>query len=310
VANSPLFFLDAKYAQQAGIPVTGNAGDGTEWGQQPYTNMFPSDANNTQTTSPWTPLAGQLFKKYGGTVVGTYGYGISPSSTNATYATAKSAQAAGLKVGIMDVSIPFGSESFGTEALAAKSAGVNGYEANMDVNSDIALLAAMQQNGVHPKASFFATGYGTSLPSSNVWQTVQGGIFETGSRPWNIPTSAGVQAFQSAMRKYAHFTASDFPDYGQTEAYLGADLMIKGLEGAGANPTSASTIKSLRSITAYNAGGILAVTLDYSTNFGYNTKTVCTWLQTAGKTGFTPVSASPSCAQVVPGSTSTTPPQI
>jgi len=35
VANSPLFFAAAKYAQQAGVPVTGNSSDGPEWGEQP-----------------------------------------------------------------------------------------------------------------------------------------------------------------------------------------------------------------------------------------------------------------------------------
>ena len=35
VANSPLFYLAAKYAQQAGLPVTENSSDGPEWGQQP-----------------------------------------------------------------------------------------------------------------------------------------------------------------------------------------------------------------------------------------------------------------------------------
>jgi branched-chain amino acid transport system substrate-binding protein len=43
VANSPLFFLGAKYAQAAGIPVTGGSYDGSEWGTQPNTSMFPSD---------------------------------------------------------------------------------------------------------------------------------------------------------------------------------------------------------------------------------------------------------------------------
>jgi hypothetical protein len=180
----------------------------------------------------------------------------------------------------------------------------------MDVNSDIALLAAMQQNGVEPKVSIFATGFGDNLPGSNVWQTVQGAYFVTSARPWNIPANAGVEAEQAAFRKYAHFTASQFPDYGQSEAYLGADLMIHGLESAGANPTPASTIKALRATTAYNADGILPVTLNYSVNFGYNTKTECLWLEKATKSGFDPVSASPSCAQVIPGSTALTPPKI
>jgi len=310
VANSPLFFEGAKYAQQAGIPVTGNAGDGTEWGQQPYTNMFPSDANNTDPKSPWTKLAGNIFKQYGGSVVGTYGYSISPSSTNATYGSAKSAQAAGLKVGVMDTSVQFGTESFSTEALAAKSAGINAYTAQMDVNSDIALLQAMNQNGVHPKVSLFATGYSDSLASSNVWSTVQGGIFATSARPWNITPNAGVTAQMSAFKKYAGFKAGNFPNYAQNESWLGADLMILGLQKAGANPTSAATIKALRNTTDYNANGLLAVTLNYKVNFGYNTKTECLWLQKAEKSGFTAVSATPSCAPFIPGSTSLTPPKI
>jgi branched-chain amino acid transport system substrate-binding protein len=310
VSDTPLFFEDAKYAQQAGIPVTGGAFDGSEWGTQPNTNMFPSDTQNTEPSYPWTTLEGQLFKKYGGSVLGTFGYGVSPSSTNATYASAKSVQAAGLKVGVMDTSVPFGSESFGTEALSAKSAGVNAFTSQMDVNSNIALLAAMQQNGVDPKVTIFATGFEDSLPGSNVWSTAQGAYFVTAFRPWNIPATPGVTAQEAAFKKYAHFTGSQFPDYGQEEAYMGADLMIQGLEKAGANPTSASTIKALRATTSYSGDGILPVSLNYSTNFGYNTKTECLWLEKATKSGFDPVSAHQSCSQYIPGSSALTPPKI
>jgi hypothetical protein len=114
----------------------------------------------------------------------------------------------------------------------------------------------------------------------------------------------------AAFKKYAGFKTGDFPDFGQNEAYLGADLMITGLEKAGANPTSASTIKALRSITAYNGGGILPVTLDYSTNFGYNTKQECVWNEIAGKTGFTAASATPDCAPYVAGSTALVAPKL
>src|SRR6516164_2278861 len=42
VSASALFFLAAKTAQQAGVPVTGSYSAGHEWGEQPYTNMFAS----------------------------------------------------------------------------------------------------------------------------------------------------------------------------------------------------------------------------------------------------------------------------
>ena len=47
----------------------------------------------------------------------------------------------------------------------------------------------------------------------------------------------------------------------------GAD--VPGNSGAGSNPTHASVIKSLRSIKAYNANGLLPFTIDYATQFGH-----------------------------------------
>jgi branched-chain amino acid transport system substrate-binding protein len=308
VSDTPLFFLGAKYAQAAGIPVTGGAFDGTEWGTQPYTNMFPSDATPTSPSLPVSKAAGSTFKSNGGTVVGAYGYGISPSSTDAAYAAAKSSLNAGLKVGVLDVSIPFGSESFSTQALAAKSASVNALTAEMDVNSNIALLTALKQNGVNPKVVDFATGYSPSLINSTSWSTLQGVLWEFAFRPWSVPATSGVTAQKAAFQKYEHFTSSQFPDFAQEESYLGADLMIQGIAAAGSTPTPATVIKSLRSIKAYDGGGILPTTLDYSTNFGYNVKEACGWTLTSETKGFVPKSATPACYPFIPGETSKTPP--
>jgi branched-chain amino acid transport system substrate-binding protein len=308
VSVSPLFFLAAKYAQQAGIPVTGGAFDGSEWGTQPNTNMFPSDTTNTNPAIPVSTTAGVIFKQNGGTVVGTYGYGISPSSTHATYSTAKSALAAGLKVGVMDVSIPFGSESFTTQALAAKSAGVNALTSQMDVNSNIALLTSLKQNGVNPKITIFDTGYEDSLPGSSSWSGVQGVLFGTGFRPWALPNTPGTTAQKEQFKKYAGFTGSQFPAYNDNESWLGADLMILGLQKAGQNPTSAGVIKALRSTTAYDGEGVLPQSLNYSINFGYNVKQECTWLMKAETKEFVATTTAPSCHPYIPGSSALTPP--
>ena len=308
VSDSPLFFLGAKYAQAAGIPVTGGAFDGTEWGTQPYTNMFPSDVTPTSPSLPVSTATGATFKSNGGTVVGAYGYGISPSSTHAAYGAAKSSLNAGLKVGVLDVSIPFGSEAFSTQALAAKSAGVNAMTAEMDVNSNIALLTALKQNGVNPKVVDFATGYSDSLVNSTSWSTLQGVLFEFSFRPWSVPDTAGTTAQKSAFKKYEHFTSSQFPDFAEEESYLGADLMIQGIAAAGSTPTPATVIKSLRATTAYNAEGILPTTLDYATNFGYNVKESCGWTLVAKTSGFVPKSATPACYPFIPGESSLTPP--
>ncbi len=158
VSQSPLFFEAAKYPQQAGLPVTGSYSDGPEWGEQPYTNMFASDNGSVDPKYPVNTLTGSFIKAHGGTVLGSYGYGISPASTRSAISTARSFERAGGKVGVLDTSVPFGGVAFSTEALAAKQKGVNAMVPAMDNNSNYALATALEQNGVKLKAVVFATG--------------------------------------------------------------------------------------------------------------------------------------------------------
>ena len=74
VSNSGLFFLAAKYPEQTGVPVTGFFGDGPEWGEQPYTNMFASDHGSVDPKYPVNTLLGTFLKQHGGTVLASYGY--------------------------------------------------------------------------------------------------------------------------------------------------------------------------------------------------------------------------------------------
>src|ERR1700735_4742293 len=87
VAVSPVFFGAAKFPQQAGIPVTGSFSDGPEWGEQPYTNMFAADNGSVDPKYPANSGTATFMKQHGGTVLGAYGYGISPSSTRAAEGT-------------------------------------------------------------------------------------------------------------------------------------------------------------------------------------------------------------------------------
>jgi ABC-type branched-subunit amino acid transport system substrate-binding protein len=300
VSVSPLFFLGAKYAQQAGIPVTGGYFDGPEWGTKPYTNMFASDAGSVDPKYPVSSLYGNIVKKYGGTVVGSYGYGISPSAVRSATGFAESAQRQGLKVGVLDVSVPYGGVNFTTEALAAKQKSVNTVWASMDDNSDFALVTAMKQAGMKLKTVILPTGYESSVVNSPAWADLQGAYFFSGFRPLSIP-NAGTKQLASALQKYEHRSPSDFPTYNIYEAWVGADLMIKGLELAGKNPTSASVIKSLRGLKSYNANGLLPVSNNYSNNFGHDQKVGCQWVLQAKKSGFVLTSAQPVCGSDIPG---------
>ena len=269
VSDSPLFFLAAKGPQQAGVPVTGGFFDGPEWGTQPYTNMFAADAGSVDPKYPVNTAFGTFMKAHGGTVLCSYGYGISPSSTRSAVGTADSVERAGDKVGQLDTSIPFGSVAMTTPALVAKQKGCNAFYAGLDDNSNFALAEALKQEGVKPKVMVFPTGFESSVVNSPAWSSVQGGYFDSEFRPFQIP-NAGTHQMQSALEKYVHFTSSEFPNFSQYESWLGADLMIKGLELAGPNPTQAAVIHDLRNLKSYNGNGLLAGTINYSTIFGHD----------------------------------------
>jgi ABC-type branched-subunit amino acid transport system substrate-binding protein len=300
VSQSPLMFLAAKYPQQAGMPVTGTYDDGPEWGQQPYTNMFASDEGSVDPKYPVNTELGNLFKKLGATVLGAYGYSISPSSSRAAIGTADSFKHAGGKVGVLDTTVPFGGVDFTNEAVVAKKNGVNAISPAMDADSNYALATALKQAGVKIKAAIYASGYQPDVINSPSWKVLQGGYFLTPFRPWSLP-NAGTQQMQAAMEKYAHFTKAEFPNLGQYESWAGADLMIKGLQMAGPNPTRAAVIKDLRSIKSYDVNGLLPNPLNYSTNFGHDPAQTCAWVMKAEPSGFTPYSSKPACGTDLPG---------
>jgi branched-chain amino acid transport system substrate-binding protein len=302
VSGSPIFFLAAKYAQQAGMPVTGTYTDGPEWGEKPYTNMFASDRGSVNPKYPVNLLIGHLLREYGGTVVGTYGYTISPLSTASAEGDAQSFKDQGGKIGVIDTTLPFGTQDFGAAALIAKEKGINAVFPSLDTDSNYALAEAFKQAGVDLKSVVFATGYRPSVVHSAAWPNLQGDYFLLPFRPFAAP-NAGTKEMQTALEKYSHFTSTQFPSFFQYEGWLGADLMIKGIQMAGPNATHAAIIKDMRSIKSYNGNGLLPYDINYSTIFGHDTQD-CVWVFKAEKSGFKLLSSKPQCGSDVPGTAS------
>jgi branched-chain amino acid transport system substrate-binding protein len=300
VSASPLFFLAAKYPQEQGIPVTGGSFDGPEWGTQPYTNMFAADTGSIDPKYPVGTGIGAFLKQHGGTVIGSYGYQISPSSSRSAIATADSFKHAGGKVGVLDTSISFGSVNMTTIALQAKQAGVNAIYAGMDDNSNFALAQALKDAGVKVKALVFPTGFEPDVVHSPAWASLQGDYFSTGFHPVQLP-DAGTRQLVSALQKYEQVPPSQFPAFNIYEGWLGTDLMIKGIQLAGPNPTRPAVIKALRHLKGYSGNGILAQPINYSTIFGHDLPKGCGWYLVARKNGFVPVSTQPICGSDIPG---------
>jgi branched-chain amino acid transport system substrate-binding protein len=300
VSASALFFLAAKYPQQAGVPVTGSYSDGQEWGEQPYTNMFSSDAGSLDPTLPVNTLEGKLLKMFGGSVAGIYGYSISPSSTREANAVQQSFAHAGGKVPIKNTTLPFGDVNFSEEALVAKQNHVDAIYPTMEASSNFALATALKQAGVKLKSAVYSVGYDPSVVHSAVWPEVQGGYFLSIYRPFSVP-DAGTRAMAAALQKYEHFSKSQFPTLFQYETWAGADLLIKGIQKAGRNPTRAGVTSALRHITNYTADGLLPNPIDYTTIFGHDLPKTCVWVLRAQTSGFAPVSSQPVCGTDIAG---------
>lgn len=275
IAESAFTFGGFQYMQQQGIPVTGGAFDGPEWGIQPNTNMFTFtgslDPHDPQYTQP-----AQLMKENGVTTIATFGYGVSPSSSDAAKGFAFSAQQGGLKVGYLNTSLPFGTVNVTALALAMKQKGVNGVYMAMDANTNFAILTGAKQAGISLKVAISATGYGQPLlDDSSALQTGQGTYFPPVAAPVELHTPATL-AMQAAFAKYASFTG--VPDFQWYEGWLSADLMIKGLQVGGQNPTRKSFIDNLHQVTSYAGGGLLAQPVSFaSANFGKAPQQLCGW---------------------------------
>ena len=237
--------MAAKYAQQAGIPVTGNSADGPEWGEQPYTNMFDAFRGSENPATPVNSIYGNFLKSHGGTVIGTYGYGVSPLSEEEAIGAAESFQRAGGKIGVLDTTVPFGGVDFTAEALIAKKNHVNAILPTMDGDSNFVSRDGTRASGREAQGGSVIDGLRAGRHQFTRMVEPPGGVLLV---PWPVPFSlpnAGTEQMAAALTKYAHFTKSEFPSYGQDLSWLGCDLMIEGLQRAGQNPSRASVVKGV-----------------------------------------------------------------
>jgi branched-chain amino acid transport system substrate-binding protein len=300
VAISGLTFAAAPYLTSQGVPVVGAAEDGTEWIQSK--NMFasfgPVDTTKVSTTY------GKLFKMAGATTIGSLGYSVSPTSAEAAKGFAASAQDAGLKVGYLNASFPFGGTNVQPEALAMKNAGVNGMAASVEPNTGLLLISALRQLGVDTKIAMLPTAYGGDITQAGpgAIQAAQGAYFVSAFEPLEMNTPATRQ-FQADL-KTVGVTAE--PTYAQYQAYTSMALLIQGLKGAGAHANRQGLIQALSGVKNFNAAGLLGnLSLDMSERVGSPAGVDnCLFVTKLVGTKFEVVpNAEPLCGSVVPGKT-------
>jgi ABC-type branched-subunit amino acid transport system substrate-binding protein len=300
IAYGALTFGAANYLTSRNVPVIGGAIDGPEW----VTAMNMFSVFGALHTNLVTSTPGQFFKMEGVNTVGALGYSISPSSSEAAKGAAKSSEAAGLKVGYLNANFPFGSTNVQPEALAMKTAGVDGFTATVDPNTAFALVTALRNLNVNLKVAVFPTGYGGDLLQAGpgALQEAQNVFFSIGYEPVEMQTSA-TQQFQSDLK--AAGVAGE-PTYAAYNGYLSVGLLIRGLNAAGSKPTQASLITALSGIHDWNSLGLWGGrTLDINnrTDVAAGPQN-CGWYTKLVGNNFQLVSgADPLCGSVLPGVT-------
>jgi len=297
--NSAFAYGAASPLQQQGIPVVGGGYDAFEWTTPSYTNMFSTAYGVfSGTTQPRYVVNPTLLKKAGAKNFAVLGYSISPSSSGAAANEALSLKQAGFQVPYLDTSLPFGTVNVTATALAMKAAGVDSMVAEIDGNTELALITAGEQTGIKWKYVVLATGYGSQWLSSATAvadsQKLYFGVLQT---PVELHTPATV-AQQAAFKKYAGFTG--VPDFGWSEGWESAGLLIEGLQVAGKNPTRQSFITNLRKVTSWNDNGLLSVPINYE-HTTTPAKTLCGWTVQLVGHKFVPTSKVPVCSKLVPG---------
>ena len=70
------------------------------------------------------------------------------------------------------------------------------------------------------------------------------------------------------------YVMGTYPSFGTTDAYLGAVLMVEGLQMAGHNPTRQSFITNLTKVTNWNALGLVPIGVSFN-HFGTSEPSYC-----------------------------------
>src|SRR4029077_62913 len=94
------------------------------------------------------------------------------------------------------------------------------------------------------------------------------------------------------------------PDFQWYTGWLSADLMIKGLQVGGQNPTRTSFIANLHQVTSYDGAGLLARPSNLSlANFGQAPQQLCLWYAILQGTKFVIANnGQPECGTLIPNS--------
>lgn len=251
----------------SGIPVVGWAIT-PDWGR--YPNMFGyGDSTSPLTQGEPVTRAAQFMKAHGATRVAVLAGGA-PASVIYAQNFIKTLGPLGVDLAFQDLNVQLGQSDFAFDIKTMKRLGVNALFTGLDTTTDLEVLQAAQQAGLHFAITLLPAGYDARLAAAFP-SVLQGSYVEIDWRPFQLPVPAD-QEFVNALHQVA---PSEFPGQLAMVGWLSANLFIEGLDQAGAGcPTRAAFIHNLRMVKGYTAGGLLPP-INFSAVFGQ--EPLCYW---------------------------------
>jgi branched-chain amino acid transport system substrate-binding protein len=278
INNSGLAFLAYRYLKENGVPEIGGGFDGNYYGEK-GNEIILSALGNIAPVNGLTPdWPAKIAKQLGAKKLASISYSASPSGTASVEAVQKyAAPEFGLEDAYTNTTLEFGTQDVQPIVLGIKNSGADGLYLPLDNDTNVAIIQALQQNGVKMKANVLATGYSQQLLDQPVAQIMTpNDVLLSVYKPVELANDPAVKEFRANLKKYAGITG--VPDYGAYTGYIACDMAITGLEEAGANPTRQGFVDGIRNLGKYDAAGLTCKPLQvgYDT-FGKTPETSCNW---------------------------------
>jgi branched-chain amino acid transport system substrate-binding protein len=297
---SGFFSAAAPFLNQAGIPVTGSSLDGPEWFEQPNTNLFSFTGNGTAKGAAYSD--GGFWKAIGATKI-SYVEANAPSAISEGNSVYDSILADGLQPCDKTV-VPIGGVNFTAFALSFKKEGCDTAESANVLSSSLAMATVLKQADVPNLKIVFAAGPSESILTNPQEEMAAEGAYFSGVGSSPTYDNAAGQAFLANLRLYDTAYKGGVPDLAEGDGWPVADLMVKGLQVAGSDPTRQSFITNLRNVTDWTDSGLAAAPINF-VHFGQNPPEQCfTYVQLVnGKYVAFPSDGKPFCGTIMPGTT-------
>jgi len=271
--------------KEAGIPVTG------------FSNQaFNSDRNAFGATgAPAVPGVGSLLviqklKDMGVTAVANINHASAGATASGNTTSGLLKLVPGITESLRIADEPMSTHDATSTALRIKSTGSNGAIIVGYIEGGVSIAQALLQQGVKLKGMSIV---GLSDPAvlKTTGAALDGAL---GTNYGTVPVGvnrAAVRTFSNGMR------AAGLNPYSSAapQGYLGADLLIRGLQEAGQCPTRALFIDKLRNVDKYNGGGLVPENISFRPGTTPNgNMPACTWFMIAKGDQLIP-DANPTC---------------